>query len=52
MIAALLAEANSIKEDYAEIVSADYPNVKTLELDLPDYPRSSSRTFQSPTNVS
>ena len=38
MIAALLAEANSIKEDYAEIVSADYPNVKTLELDLPDYP--------------
>ncbi|HST12486.1 MAG TPA: hypothetical protein VLL05_19075 [Terriglobales bacterium] len=31
MIAALLAEANSIKEDYAEIVSADYPNVKTLD---------------------
>jgi hypothetical protein len=31
MIRALLAEANSIKEDYAEIVSADYPNVKTLD---------------------
>jgi len=31
IIGALLAEANSIKEDYAEIVSADYPNVKTLD---------------------
>jgi tetratricopeptide (TPR) repeat protein len=31
IIGALLAEANSIKEDYAEIVSADYPNLKTLE---------------------
>jgi len=31
MIRAVLAEANSIKEDYAEIVSADYPNVKTLD---------------------
>jgi len=30
MIAALLAEANSIKDDYAEIVAADYPNVKTI----------------------
>ncbi len=31
IIAALLAEANSIKQDYAEIVSADYPNLKTLD---------------------
>jgi tetratricopeptide (TPR) repeat protein len=30
-VAALLAEANSIKQDYAEIVSADYPNLKTLD---------------------
>ena len=30
MVAALLAEANSIKQDYADIVSADYPNLKTL----------------------
>ena len=32
MLAALLAEANSIKQDYADIVSADYPNLKTLDL--------------------
>ena len=32
MVAALLAEANSIKQDYADIVSADYPNLKTLDL--------------------
>jgi tetratricopeptide (TPR) repeat protein len=31
VVAALLAEANSIKQDYADIVSADYPNLKTLE---------------------
>jgi len=31
MVAALLTEANSIKQDYAEIVAADYPNLKTLE---------------------
>jgi hypothetical protein len=31
LVAALLAEANSIKQDYAEIASADYPNLKTLE---------------------
>jgi tetratricopeptide (TPR) repeat protein len=31
MVAALLAEANSIKQDYADIVSADYPNLKTLD---------------------
>jgi tetratricopeptide (TPR) repeat protein len=31
MVAALLAEANSIKQDYADIVTADYPNLKTLE---------------------
>ncbi len=30
-VAALLAEANSIKQDYAEVIAADYPNVKTLE---------------------
>ena len=30
VVAALLAEANSIKQDYADIVSADYPNLKTL----------------------
>ena len=29
--AALLAEANSIKQDYADIVSVDYPNLKTLD---------------------
>ena len=52
VVAALLAEANSIKQDYADIVSADYPNLKTLEFDLPDYTRSASRTFQSPTNLS
>ena len=28
---ALLTEANSIKQDYADIVSADYPNLKTLD---------------------
>jgi tetratricopeptide (TPR) repeat protein len=31
MVAALLAEANSIKQDYADIITADYPNLKTLE---------------------
>ena len=31
MVAALLAEANSIKQDYAEIVAADYPDLKTLD---------------------
>jgi hypothetical protein len=31
IIAALLTEANSIKQDYADIVSADYPNLKTLD---------------------
>jgi hypothetical protein len=31
VVAALLAEANSIKQDYADIVSADYPNLKTLD---------------------
>jgi hypothetical protein len=31
MVAALLAEANSIKQDYADIIAADYPNLKTLE---------------------
>jgi hypothetical protein len=31
MVAALLAEANSIKQDYADIVSMDYPNLKTLD---------------------
>jgi len=31
IVAALLAEANSIKQDYADIVSADYPNLKTLD---------------------
>jgi tetratricopeptide (TPR) repeat protein len=31
MVAALLAEANSIKQDYADIVSADYPDLKTLD---------------------
>ncbi len=30
VVAALLAEANSIKQDYADIVAADYPNLKTL----------------------
>ena len=30
IVAALLAEANSIKQDYADIVSVDYPNLKTL----------------------
>ena len=32
MVAALLAEANSIKQDYADIIAVDYPNLKTLEL--------------------
>jgi hypothetical protein len=31
VVAALLAEANSIKRDYAEIVSAGYPTLKTLD---------------------
>ena len=31
VVAALLAEANSIKQDYTDIVSADYPNLKTLD---------------------
>ncbi len=31
MLSALLAEANSIKQDYADIVSADYPNLKTID---------------------
>ena len=31
VVAALLAEANSIKQDYAEIVSAGYPTLKTLD---------------------
>jgi tetratricopeptide (TPR) repeat protein len=31
VVAALLAEANSIKQDYADIVSTDYPNLKTLD---------------------
>ena len=31
IVAALLAEANSIKQDYADIVSVDYPNLKTLD---------------------
>jgi tetratricopeptide (TPR) repeat protein len=31
LVAALLAEANSIKEDYAEILAADYPDLKTLD---------------------
>jgi tetratricopeptide (TPR) repeat protein len=31
MVSALLAEANSIKQDYADIISADYPNLKTLD---------------------
>ena len=31
VVAALLAEANSIKQDYADIASADYPNLKTLD---------------------
>ena len=31
MVAALLAEANSIKQDYADIIAVDYPNLKTLE---------------------
>ena len=31
VVAALLAEANSIKQDYADIVSVDYPNLKTLD---------------------
>jgi hypothetical protein len=31
MVAALLAEANSVKQDYADIVSVDYPNLKTLD---------------------
>ena len=26
-----MAEANSVKQDYAEIVSADYPELKTLD---------------------
>ena len=30
-VAALLNEANSIKQDYAEVIGADYPNVKTLD---------------------
>lgn len=30
-VAALLNEANSIKQDYAEVIAVDYPNVKTLE---------------------
>ena len=32
VLSALLAEANSIKQDYADIVSADYPNLKTIDL--------------------
>lgn len=31
MVAALLGEANSIKQDYADIVAADYPDLKTLD---------------------
>jgi tetratricopeptide (TPR) repeat protein len=31
MVAALLAEASSIKQDYAEIVAADYPDLKSLD---------------------
>jgi hypothetical protein len=31
IVAALLTEANSIKQDYADIVSADYPNLKTID---------------------
>ena len=31
IVAALLTEANSIKQDYADIVSTDYPNLKTLD---------------------
>jgi tetratricopeptide (TPR) repeat protein len=31
IVAALLTEANSIKQDYADIVSVDYPNLKTLD---------------------
>ena len=31
VVAALPAEANSIKQDYADIVSTDYPNLKTLD---------------------
>ena len=30
-VSALLAEANSIKQDYAGIVSTDYPNLRTLD---------------------
>ena len=31
IVTALVAEANSIKQDYAEIVSADYPELKALD---------------------
>src|SRR4249920_3853431 len=31
VVAALLAEASSIKQDYADIISTDYPNLKTLD---------------------
>jgi tetratricopeptide (TPR) repeat protein len=31
MVAALLAEASSIKQDYADIVAADYPDLKSLD---------------------
>jgi tetratricopeptide (TPR) repeat protein len=31
VVSALVAEANSIKQDYAEIVSADYPELKALD---------------------
>ena len=31
MVNALLVEANSIKKEYAEIVSTDYPNLKALD---------------------
>ncbi len=31
VIAAMVAEANSIKHDYADIVAADYPDLKTLD---------------------
>jgi tetratricopeptide (TPR) repeat protein len=30
-VSALLAEASSIKQDYSEIIAADYPNLKTLD---------------------
>ena len=50
MVNALLAEANSIKQEYAEIVSADYPHLKALDFICQLSHRSVGRAPESHTN--